>query len=68
MAGRLGVHESLLAVTWVYPLILHRMTTPGIDQGVLLSAYLGLLLVVGAMLAIGVLISALLPHAWWPGS
>ncbi len=50
---------AILAVTWVYPLILHRMTNPGIDQGTLLSAYLGLLLAVAAMLAIGVFISAL---------
>ena len=57
--GALGFMFSVLAVTWVYPLILHRMTTPGIDQGTLVAAYLGLLLAVAAMLAIGVLISAL---------
>jgi ABC-2 type transport system permease protein len=49
----------ILAVTWVYPLILHGMTDPGIDQGVLVSAYLGLLLMAGSMLAVGVLISGL---------
>jgi ABC-2 type transport system permease protein len=48
----------ILAFTWVYPLILNRMTSPGIDQGVLISAYLGLVLLVGSMLAIGVLVSA----------
>jgi ABC-2 type transport system permease protein len=57
--GALGFMFSVLAVTWVYPLILHRMTTPGIDQGTLVAAYLGLLLAVAAMLAIGVFISAL---------
>lgn len=54
----------LLAVTWVYPLILHRMTDPGIDQGVLVSAYLGLVLMVAAMLAIGTLISAIFSNPW----
>jgi ABC-2 type transport system permease protein len=58
----LGVFEFvvlLLLVTLVYPLILHRMTTPGIDQGVLVGSYIGLILMAAAMLAIGVLVSAL---------
>ena len=49
----------LLAVTWIYPVIIDRMTEPGIDQGVLASAYIGLVFMVGAMLAIGVFISTL---------
>jgi ABC-2 type transport system permease protein len=57
--GAFGFIVVVLAVTWVYPLILHRMTSPGIDQGTLLAAYLGLLLAVAAMLAIGVFVSAL---------
>src|SRR3990170_3103943 len=52
----------VIAFTWVYPLILNRMTSPGIDQGVLVSAYLGLVLLVATMLAIGVLVSALLTN------
>jgi ABC-2 type transport system permease protein len=35
------------------------MTQPGIDQGTLLSAYIGLVLMTACMLAIGVLVSAL---------
>jgi ABC-2 type transport system permease protein len=35
------------------------MTTPGIDQGVLLAAYLGVLLMVSAIVGIGVMVSAL---------
>jgi ABC-2 type transport system permease protein len=35
------------------------MTTPGIDQGILVSAYLGLMLLTGSLLAIGVMVSAL---------
>jgi ABC-2 type transport system permease protein len=57
--GAFGFMFTVLAVTWVYPLILHRMTSPGIDQGTLVAAYLGLMLMVAAMLAIGVFISAL---------
>jgi ABC-2 type transport system permease protein len=53
----------LLAITWVYPLILNRMTSPGIDQGVLLSAYLGLTLLSLAMLAVGLLISSLFKNS-----
>jgi ABC-2 type transport system permease protein len=56
--GALGFMVVLMAVTWVYPIILHRMTNPGIDQGQLVSAYFGLVLMVGAILAIGTLISA----------
>jgi ABC-2 type transport system permease protein len=49
----------ILAVTWIYPVILNRMAEPGIDQGILVSAYVGLIFMVGAMLAIGVFISTL---------
>jgi ABC-2 type transport system permease protein len=57
--GAMGFMLILLLATWVYPLILHRLTSPGIDQGVLVSAYLGLVLMAGAMVAIGVFISSL---------
>ncbi len=57
--GSFGFMLAVVAVTWVYPLIIHRLTTPGIDQGVLLSAYLGVLLMVSAMLALGLVASAL---------
>ena len=50
---------SLLAVTWVFPIALNFMVEPGIDQGLLLAGYLGLMLMVASMLAIGVAISAL---------
>lgn len=57
--GAMGFMLVLLATTWIYPLILHRLTTPGIDQGALVSAYIGLVLLVSAIVAIGVLISSL---------
>jgi ABC-2 type transport system permease protein len=62
--GSFGFLLLLLAVTWVYPLILHRMTQPGIDQGILVAAYAGLVLLVAAMLAIGTLISTLFSNPW----
>ncbi len=57
--GVFGFMVGVIAVTWIYPLILHRMTNPGIDQGVLITAYLGLVLLVGSMLAVGVFVSSL---------
>ncbi len=50
---------TLLAVTWVFPIILNFLVNPGIDQGVLLTGYLGLGLMVASMIAIGVFISTL---------
>jgi ABC-2 type transport system permease protein len=56
--GAIGFIGLLLVITWIYPIVLHRMTTPGIDQGVLLVAYLGLLLMMSSIVAIGVMVSA----------
>jgi ABC-2 type transport system permease protein len=51
---------TILAITLVFPLILHFMlVSPGIDQKLFLSAYLGVILVAGAFLALGVGISAI---------
>ncbi len=49
---------SLALVTLVYPIILNNFVTPSIDWMVILSSYIGLILVVSALLAIGVGISA----------
>jgi ABC-2 type transport system permease protein len=49
---------TLIAVTWVFPLILNAMVDPGIDQGPLLSGYLGLVLISASLVAIGVAVSA----------
>lgn len=49
---------SLLAITWVYPLILNQMIEPGIDQGQLISGYIGLVLLVASLTGIGVAISS----------
>lgn len=49
----------ILAVTWIYPIILNGIVDPGIDQGLMLTNYIGLLLMFGAFLAIGVAASSL---------
>jgi len=51
---------TILAITLVYPIILHfGLVSPGIDQKLLLSSYLGVILVAAAFLALGVGISAI---------
>jgi ABC-2 type transport system permease protein len=50
---------TAIATTWVYPLILNQLVQPGIDQGVLMSAYLGVVLITASWCAIGVLVSSL---------
>lgn len=49
---------TILAMTLVYPLILNSLVTPGIDQQLVMSAYLGIILITAAFLALGVGISA----------
>ena len=50
---------TIVIITIIYPLILHQLTDPGIDQGPLITGYLGLALLLAAMLALGVFISSL---------
>jgi len=50
---------TLILVTLIYPLILNFYVSPGIDQRLMMSAYLGLILVSGVFLALGVGMSAL---------
>jgi ABC-2 type transport system permease protein len=49
---------SILAVTLVFPLILNGLVSPGIDQKLVMSSYLGVVLVAASFLALGVGISA----------
>jgi ABC-2 type transport system permease protein len=49
---------TLIAVTFIFPFVLNSQVDPGIDQKILVSSYLGLILMSGAFLAIGVGISA----------
>ncbi len=50
---------TIIAVTWIYPVALNQIVKPGIDQGLLVSGYLGLILLVSCYIAIGVAISSL---------
>src|SRR4030042_5040484 len=50
---------TLLAITWIFPIVLNFLVKPGIDQGILLSGYLGLALMVASLVAVGVFISSL---------
>lgn len=50
---------SLIVVTWIYPLILNQIVDPGIDQGIFISGYLGVILLSASLVAIGVAISSL---------
>lgn len=50
---------TLLVVTLVYPLVLNNFVDPHIDWGVVVSSYIGLILLCGTMLALGVGISAI---------
>jgi ABC-2 type transport system permease protein len=50
---------TLLAATWVYPIILNNLIDPGIEQGTLISGYLGLSLLSASLIAIGVAVSSL---------
>ncbi len=50
---------TIVAITLVYPIILNNLVEPGIDQGAMLTAYVGLILVAASFLAIGVGVSAI---------
>ncbi len=50
---------TIIAITIVFPFALNTMVTPGIDQQLMLSSYLGIILVAASFLAIGVSISAM---------
>ena len=57
--GGMSFSLVILAGTWIFPIILNAITSPGIDQGPLVSSYLGMLLMIMAMVAIGVMASAM---------
>jgi ABC-2 type transport system permease protein len=50
---------TIIGVSLIFPLMLNGMVTPGIDQQLMLSSYLGIILVAAAFLSIGVSISAM---------
>ena len=50
---------TILLITLIFPIILNNLVEPGIDQLLMLSGYLGLLLVSMAFIALGVAASSL---------
>ena len=50
---------TIIAVTLIYPIILNFRVDPGIDQTVMLTSYLGLILIAASFLALGTGVSAL---------
>ncbi|MCZ2126311.1 MAG: ABC transporter permease [Anaerolineales bacterium] len=50
---------TLIGVTLIYPIVLNNFVSPGIDWMVVVSAYIGLILICAVMLALGVGISAI---------
>ncbi len=50
---------TVIGITLVYPIVLNFLVDPGIDQTVMLTSYLGLILIAAAFLALGTGISAL---------
>jgi len=50
---------SLTATTLIFPIIMNNFIVPGIDMKLLLSSYLGVILVSAALIALGVGISAI---------
>jgi ABC-2 type transport system permease protein len=57
--GSFLLFTCITAITIVYPLILNSIVQPGIDQGIILTSYLGLLLMIASMCALGVFISSI---------
>jgi len=49
---------TIIAVTLVYPVVLNKLTNPGIDQGVMVSAYIAIILLTAVFLAIGTAMSS----------
>jgi ABC-2 type transport system permease protein len=50
---------TIVGISLIYPLILNNLVDVGIDQGTMITSYLGLILVAASFLAVGVGISAL---------
>lgn len=57
--GAMLFYLVILVITWVYPLILNVIIKPGLDMGTVISGYLGIVLMVGFIMAVGVFASSL---------
>jgi ABC-2 type transport system permease protein len=50
---------TIAAITFIFPMTLNQFVEPGIDQGPLVSGYLGIALLSASLVAVGVFISSL---------
>lgn len=50
---------TIVVISLIYPLVLNQLIDPGIDQGPVLTGYLGMALFAAALSAIGVFVSSL---------
>lgn len=57
--GAVMLMMTIVATTLVYPAVLNHYVKPGIDQGPLISGYLGVTLLCFSLIALGVFISSL---------
>jgi ABC-2 type transport system permease protein len=57
--GALLLMLTILVVTLIYPLVLNQLVDPGIDKGPIITGYIGLVLVAGALISAGLVISSL---------
>lgn len=57
--GALLFYLAVIALTLIFPIVLNFFVKPGIDQGLMVSGYLGVFLLVSAFVAIGVFASSL---------
>ena len=49
---------TIIGVSLIFPVVLNRLVTPGIDQGIFITSYLGIVLVAASFLAIGTAFSS----------
>jgi ABC-2 type transport system permease protein len=49
---------TIIAATLIFPIVLNKLTSPGIDQGVMISAYLAIILLSAVFLSIGTAMSS----------
>jgi ABC-2 type transport system permease protein len=49
---------TIIAVTLVYPIVLNKLSSPGIDQGIMIAGYLAITLIVACFLALGTAMSS----------
>jgi ABC-2 type transport system permease protein len=57
--GALLFSLTVVAMTLIFPIILNKIVDPGIDQGLMVADYLGIILILSALMAIGVFASSL---------